>query len=68
MTALIEHENQYNLTQSTLSLMLNIFKSGFESQSHDVVYWCAKLYGKIAFDFIEMGEIMGSAWDWFIDE
>ena len=33
-----------------------------------MVSWCCRLFAKLAYDFVEMGEIMGIAWEWFVDE
>ena len=68
LTQLIEHEHNYNLSTNTLGLILNAFKAGFLSQNDEVVSWCCRLFAKIAYDFVDAGEIIGVAWDWFIDE
>lgn len=68
LSKLIEHEHTFNLSNNTLGLTLNAFKSGFLSMNEEVVSWCCRLFAKIAYDFVEAGEIIGIAWDWFIDE
>eukprot|EP00347_Sterkiella_histriomuscorum_P006073 403354173 len=68
LTQLIEHEHSFNLSTNTLGLILNAYKSGFLSQNDEVVSWCCRLFAKIAYDFVDAGEIIGVAWDWFKDE
>ena len=68
MTQLIEHENSFNSGSQTVYLMLNAFKGGFLSEEEEVVGWTCRLFAKIAYEFIESGEIIAQAWAWFIDE
>lgn len=47
---------------------MNAYKPGFLSQNEEVVSWCCRLFAKLAYDFVDAGEIIGVAWDWFKDE
>jgi hypothetical protein len=68
---MIESENA-NIGKALLTTM-NGLKSGLYSLSRDVISWCARLMGKIAFDFATYDQtqsgkndlMLEAAWRWF---
>lgn len=60
-STLIKNEEDNN----AVHMALNALKGGLYSKNKEVATWTAKVYSKIAYDFISL-DLIKPAWEWFI--